>query len=62
MDEKEKAVLRFNFIMGLLYGIFYNGGIAFGSATTVLPVFLTNFTISSPLKKRVKYGIFSKFC
>lgn len=49
MDEKERTVSRFNFIMGLLHGIFYSGGIAFGSATTVLPMFLTNFTTSKVL-------------
>jgi len=54
MSGKEKAIAKFNFIMGLLHGIFYSGGIAFGSATTVLPVFLANFTIS-----KVLIGLFS---
>lgn len=35
--------------MGLLHGMFFSGGIAFGSATTVLPMFLTNFTNSKVL-------------
>ncbi|MDP8218294.1 MAG: MFS transporter [Candidatus Theseobacter exili] len=50
-DNKKnvKTHSRFNFLMGLLHGIFYNGGIAFGSATTVLPAFLTNFTASKVL-------------
>jgi len=49
MDRKEKSVSKFNFIMGLLHGIFYSGGIAFGSSTTVLPAFLVNFTSSKIL-------------
>ena len=38
-----------NFTMGLLHGIFYNGGIAFSNVSTVLPVFLYNFTDSQIL-------------
>lgn len=38
-----------NFAMGLLHGIFYNGGIAFINVGTVLPVFLDNFTGSKIL-------------
>ena len=38
-----------NFTMGLLHGIFYNGGIAFSNVGTVLPVFLDNFTTSKIL-------------
>ena len=49
MDEEKESVSKFNFKIGLLHGIFYNGGIAFGSATTVLPTFLTNFTTSKVL-------------
>jgi len=41
--------LKWNFSMGLLHGIFYNGGIAFSEPTTVLPVFLNNFTNSKIL-------------
>jgi len=54
MDRKGKSDSRFNFIIGLLHGMFYSGGVAFGSATTVLPVFLTNFTTS-----KVLIGLFS---
>jgi len=36
MDKEKKLVSKFNFIMGLLHGIFYSGGIAFGSSTTIL--------------------------
>jgi MFS family permease len=32
--------------MGLLHGIFFNGGMAFSNVSTVLPVFLNNFTDS----------------
>lgn len=41
--------LKWNFSMGLLHGIFYNGGMAFSETTTVLPVFLNNFTNSKTL-------------
>ena len=41
--------LKWNFSMGLLHGIFYNGGIAFSEPTTVLPIFLNNFTNSKIL-------------
>jgi len=54
MDKKEESVSKFNFIMGLLHGVFYSGGIAFGSSTTVLPAFLANFTTS-----KVLIGLFS---
>ena len=49
MDKEKKSVSRFNFIMGLLHGMFYSGGIAFGSSTTILPAFLANFTASKVL-------------
>lgn len=41
--------LNWNFTMGLIHGIFYNGGMAFGEPTTVLPIFLNNFTNSKIL-------------
>jgi len=41
--------LKWNFSMGLLHGIFYNGGIAFSEPTTILPVFLNSFTNSQVL-------------
>ena len=31
--------LRWNFLMGMVYGAFFNGGLAFSDASTVLPVF-----------------------
>ena len=49
MDKEKKSVSRFNFIMGILHGVFYSGGIAFGNSTTVLPAFLANFTSSKVL-------------
>lgn len=41
--------LRWNFKMGLLHGIFFYGGQAFGNPDTVLPVFLNNFTGSKTI-------------
>jgi MFS family permease len=50
METKQKDNnLKWNFVMGLLHGIFYNGGLAFSEPTTVLPVFLNNFTNSKIL-------------
>ncbi len=43
-EKKLKSHSKFNFRMGILHGIFYTGGIAFGSSNTVLPVFLDHFT------------------
>ncbi len=43
-EKKLKSHSKFNFLMGVLHGIFYNAGIAFGSSNTVLPIFLDNFT------------------
>lgn len=37
---------RFNFAMGLIHGVFFQAGMAFSEATTVLPVFLSYFTAS----------------
>ena len=50
-DEKNRdsGSYGWNFAMGLLHGIFYNGGIAFSNVSTVLPVFLDNFTTSKIL-------------
>ena len=49
--EKPDGVKSYgwNFAMGLLHGIFYNGGVAFSNVGTVLPVFLDNFTTSKIL-------------
>jgi len=44
-----KDKLKWNFTMGLLHGIFYTGGLAFSEPSTVLPVFLNNFTNSKTL-------------
>jgi len=51
MDMKKRSSRDYgwNFAMGLLHGIFYNGGIAFSDVGTVLPVFLDNFTTSKIL-------------
>ncbi len=40
---------RWNFSMGLIHGIFFNGGQAFGNPDTILPVFLQHFTTSKIL-------------
>jgi len=49
MNKEKESVSKFNFIMGILHGMFYSGGIAFGSSTTVLPAFFANFTSSKIL-------------
>jgi MFS family permease len=41
--------LRWNFLMGMLYGAFFSGGLAFSDPSTVLPVFLSSFTDSKTL-------------
>jgi len=41
--------LRWNFIMGMIHGIFFNGGQAFGNPDTILPVFLNNITSSKTI-------------
>ena len=38
--------VKWNFSMGMLYGIFFTGGLAFSDPSTVLPIFLGNFTDS----------------
>jgi len=40
---------RRNFFLGLIHGVFFNGGSAFSDVGTVLPVFLNNFTASKIL-------------
>ncbi len=50
----ERDNVRFNFTMGLLHGIFYRAGIAFSEPSSVLPVFLNQFTGSLTL-----IGVFS---
>lgn len=46
--------VRFNFGMGLAHGILFQAGLAFSSPTTILPVFLKNYTGSLAL-----IGLFS---
>ena len=46
--------VRFNFICGLLHGVFYRAGMAFSEPTSVLPVFLSHFTGSLTM-----IGVFS---
>lgn len=41
--------VKWNFSMGILYGIFFTGGLAFSDPSTVLPIFLGNFTDSKTL-------------
>ena len=53
-DVKKDTNLRWNFAMGLLHGIFFNGGMAFSNPTTILPVFLNAFTHSKTI-----VGLFS---
>jgi len=48
-DERKNSKLKWNFAMGLLHGIFFAGGQAFGNPNTILPVFLNNFTSSKTL-------------
>jgi len=54
MNAKKDANLRWNFAMGLLHGIFFNGGMAFSSPTAILPAFLSAFTRSKTI-----VGLFS---
>jgi len=53
-NAKQGTKLRWNFAMGLLHGIFFNGGMAFSNPTTILPVFLNTFTHSKTI-----VGLFS---
>jgi len=54
VKAKQDKNLRWNFAMGLLHGVFFNGGMAFSNPTTILPVFLNTFTHS-----KVIVGLFS---
>ena len=47
--KKKDTKLRWNFAMGLLHGIFFSGGRAFGNPDIILPVFLSNFSASKIL-------------
>lgn len=53
-SAKKDTNLRWNFTMGLLHGIFFNGGMAFSNPTTILSVFLNIFTHS-----KIIVGLFS---
>ncbi len=52
--KQRPADVRFNFAMGLLHGMFFTAGTAFSEPTTVLPVFLSHFTVS-----QAAIGLFS---
>jgi len=54
VKAKKDTNLRWNFAMGLLHGVFFNGGMAFSNPTTILSVFLNTFTHS-----KVIVGLFS---
>jgi len=54
VKAKQDKNLRWNFAMGLLHGVFFNGGMAFSNPTTILSVFLNTFTHS-----KVIVGLFS---
>jgi MFS family permease len=41
--------LRWNCLMGMVYGAFFSGGLAFSDPSTVLPVFLGSFTDSKTI-------------
>jgi hypothetical protein len=47
--QSKDTKLKWNFAMGLIHGIFFTGGQAFGNPNTILPVFLNNFTNSKML-------------
>ena len=46
--------MSWNFLMGLIHGIFFAGGMAFSSPTAILPVFLNSLTSSKTV-----IGLFS---
>jgi MFS family permease len=43
---EKRAKMRWNFMMGLLHGVFFTGGMAFSNSTVILPVFLNSLTSS----------------
>jgi MFS family permease len=43
----KKKDLKWNFFVGVMHGILFNGGVAFSSTTTVIPAFLNMLTPSS---------------
>jgi len=46
MENQDKN-LKWNFFVGVMHGILFNGGVAFSSTTTVIPAFLNMLTPSS---------------
>ena len=46
---KKKDRLKWNFTMGLLHGIFFNGAMGFSDSNTVLPAFISSLTHSKIL-------------
>jgi len=46
---KNKDRLKWNFTMGLLHGIFFNGAMGFSDSNTVLPAFISSLTHSKIL-------------
>jgi len=54
LKGSETGNVRFNFVCGLLHGVFYRAGMAFSEPTSVLPVFLSHFTGSLTM-----IGVFS---
>ena len=54
LKRPESDNVRFNFVCGLLHGVFYRAGMAFSEPTSVLPVFLSHFTGSLTM-----IGVFS---
>jgi len=53
-EEASPPHVRFNFAMGLIHGVFFQAGMGFSEPMTVLPVFLSHFTVS-----QVMMGVFS---
>jgi len=48
-DTVNNDNMRWNFAMGIIHGIFFTGGQAFGNPDTILPIFLNHFTTSKIL-------------
>ncbi|MCD6107453.1 MAG: MFS transporter [Caldisericaceae bacterium] len=47
--QYSKKDLHWNFFMGLMHGILFNGGVAFSSSTTVIPAFINMLTPSTAI-------------
>jgi len=48
-SDRKGNKLKWNFAMGLLHGIFFNGGMGFSDPNTVLPAFINSLTNSKVL-------------